>query len=118
MKRRGEKRAGVGSARTAVGASANGSAVRAQCLGRPARPLAALAGHVVADSMLHTVDGFLNMNHFFQAGYFDKYVVIAIFISKEPNRALFRNMRARSFQSGARFDEQQHPRRAGVLGWY
>ena len=45
MKRRGEKRAGVGSSRSsaaAVGASTNGSAVRAQCLGRAAIPLAAL----------------------------------------------------------------------------
>ena len=73
MKRRGEKRAGVGSARarTAVGVSANGGAARAQCLGRPARPLAALTGHVAAASMLHTVAGFLNMNYFLPTGIFD-----------------------------------------------
>ena len=64
MKRRGEKRAGVGSARTAVGASANGGAARAQCLGRPARPLAALTGHVAAASMLHTVAGILKIKLF------------------------------------------------------
>ena len=71
MKRRGEKRAGVVSARTAVGASANGGAARAQCLGLPACPLAALTGHVAAASMLHTVAGFLNMNYFLLTGIFD-----------------------------------------------
>ena len=46
--RRGEKRAGVASAATstAVGVSANQSAVRAQCLDRSARSLAALRDHV------------------------------------------------------------------------
>ena len=65
-----EKRAGVGSARTAAGAPANGRAVRAQCLGQPARPLAALTGHVAAASMLHIVGGFFNDNYILITGCF------------------------------------------------
>ena len=66
--RRGEKRAGVASAATstAVGVSANQSAVRAQCLDRSARSLAALRDHV---TMQRNRSSFLVAYILFRSGF-------------------------------------------------